>query len=258
MARLLVFQHVAAQPAGLLDPLIRQRGHRMRFVNFERDPGARPDIDRYHALVVLGGAMNVPEKDRRAHLLTEMRAIERALRADKPVLGICLGAQLLAHVLGAEVRRLPRPEIGWHPLRVAAEGRCDPMLGQLGHAPEVFQWHGYGFGLPHGATHLAGSADCPHQAFRWGRHAYALQFHLEADASLIGRWLDTPGYRSQMSAHGDGLEARIRSTTPACLARLRPSAESAFARFLDALPGGRGRLAAPPPMLAWPGQAAAA
>lgn len=251
MARLLVFQHVAAQPAGLLDPLIRQRGHRMRFVNFERDPGARPDIDRYHALVVLGGAMNVPEKDRRAHLLTEMRAIERALRADKPVLGICLGAQLLAHVLGAEVRRLPRPEIGWHPLQMAAEGRRDPVLGQLGPNPEVFQWHGYGFDLPHGATHLAGSADCAHQAFRWGRHAYALQFHLEADTSLIGRWLDTPGYRSQMSTQGDGLEARIRSTTPSRLARLRPSAESAFSRFLDALPGGRGRFSAESRTQAW-------
>ena len=105
MPRLLVFQHVAAEPLGTLDPLIRRRGHRIRFVNFERDPAAEPVIDRYRGLVVLGGPMNVEDQHQRPHLRTELRVIEQALRQDKPVLGICLGAQLLAHVLGAPVRR---------------------------------------------------------------------------------------------------------------------------------------------------------
>ena len=111
---LLVFQHVAAEPLGSLDRLIRRRGHRIKFVNFERNPEAQPQLDRYRGLIVLGGPMNVEDHAHRAHLLTEMRAIETALKQDKPVLGICLGAQLLAHVLGAPVRRQREAEIGWY------------------------------------------------------------------------------------------------------------------------------------------------
>ena len=116
MPRLLVFQHVAAEPLGTLDPLIRARGHRIRFVNFEREPDAQPDVDRYRGLVVLGGPMNVEDQGRRPHLRAELRAIERMLAQGKPVLGICLGAQLLAHALGARVEPNPVPEIGWYPL----------------------------------------------------------------------------------------------------------------------------------------------
>ncbi len=113
MSRLLVFQHVAAEPLGTLDPLIRQRGHRIRFVNFERDPDAQPEVDRYKGLVVLGGPMNVEDQALRPHLRTELQAIERMLELGRPVLGICLGAQLLAHALGAPVVRHHPREIGW-------------------------------------------------------------------------------------------------------------------------------------------------
>ncbi len=116
MPRILVFQHVAAEPLGTLDPLIRRRGHRIRFKNFERHPDAQLNVDRYRGLVVLGGPMNVEDHPQRPHLANEMRAIERMLEQGKPVLGICLGAQLLAHVLGARVSRNPVPEIGWYPL----------------------------------------------------------------------------------------------------------------------------------------------
>ncbi|WP_159744432.1 type 1 glutamine amidotransferase [Luteimonas cellulosilyticus] len=126
MSRLLVFQHVAAEPLGTLDPLIRQRGHRIRFVNFEREPEAQPSVDRYRGLVVLGGPMNVEDQHARPHLRTELRAIERMLQQGKPVLGICLGAQLLAHVLGAPVRRIERPEIGWYRLQTTPAGREIP------------------------------------------------------------------------------------------------------------------------------------
>jgi GMP synthase (glutamine-hydrolysing) len=145
MSRLLVFQHVAAEPLGTLDPLIRRRGHRIRFVNFERDPDAQPDVDRYRGLIVLGGPMNVEDQARRPHLRTELRAIERALSQGKPVLGICLGSQLLAHVLGAPIRRLERPEIGWYDIETTEHGRADRVLGPLGSGTAVFQWHSYGW-----------------------------------------------------------------------------------------------------------------
>ena len=95
MAKVLVFQHVAAEPLGTLDPMLRNRGHRIRYVNFHRDPDANPDIARYDALIVLGGPQMPDQGDRFPHLNVEMQCIEGALKREIPVLGICLGAQLL-------------------------------------------------------------------------------------------------------------------------------------------------------------------
>ena len=232
MSRLLVFQHVAAEPLGTLDPLIRRRGHRIRFVNFERDPQAQPDIDRYRGLIVLGGPMNVEDQAHRRHLVTELRTIERALAQGKPVLGICLGAQLLAHALGASVRKLPQPEIGWYDLTATEAGRNDPVLAALGAEAPVFQWHAYGFDLPHGATQLARTSGCEQQAFRYGDNAYGVQFHPEVDAALIDRWLARPDYCEELSAAGCDAQA-IRDQTAARIGALRTQAEHAFNAFLD-------------------------
>ena len=234
MPRLLVFQHVAAEPLGTLDPLIRARGHRIRFVNFEREPEAQPDVDRYRGLVVLGGPMNVEDQHARAHLRTELRAIHRMLEQGKPVLGICLGAQLLAHVLGAKVQRIPVPEIGWHPLRTTAAGRVDPVLSPLGRETPVFQWHGYRFDIPRGAVHLAESDACAQQAFRHGDNAYGFQFHLEMDAPLVARWLANPAYRAELAASGAAQdETAIRAATQACMANMQQRADAVFNAFLD-------------------------
>jgi len=234
MPRLLVFQHVAVEPLGTLDALIRARGHRIRFHNFEREPDAQPDVDRYRGLIVLGGPMNVEDQDRRPHLKTELRAIERALEQGKPVLGICLGAQLLAHVLGAPVRRHRQPEIGWYDVHMSAEGRTDPVLGAAGDRLPVFQWHGFSYDLPHGATHLARTETCEQQAFRFGNNAYGFQFHLEADAPVIERWLTLPSFRAELAAAGlQTAEHAIRSETAGLVAATRASADAVFNNFLD-------------------------
>lgn len=234
MSRILVFQHVAAEPLGTLDPLIRDRGHRIRFVNFEREPDAQPNVDRYHGLVVLGGPMNVVEHERRAHLRTELKAIERALHQDKPVFGICLGAQLLAHVLGAPIRLNTRPEIGWYELETTPAGRDDPVFAPLAGGARVFQWHSYTFGLPAGATQLARTASCEQQAFRYGDKAYGVQFHPEVDQPLIERWLGTPAYREEVSAAGLDHDAEaIRSHSETHAPLLGELAEPLFNRFLD-------------------------
>jgi GMP synthase (glutamine-hydrolysing) len=234
MSRLLVFQHVAAEPLGTLDPLIRRRGHRIRFVNFERDPDAQPNIDRYRGLVVLGGPMNVEDQGHRPHLRTELRVIEQALRQGKPVLGICLGAQLLAHVLGAPVRRHERPEIGWYDLHLTDAGQADPMLGKLAPRTPVFQWHGYTFDLPEGAVQLARTDTCEQQAFRWGDSAYGLQFHPEVDEPLIERWLEKPEHADELChpALPHGRET-IREHTRERAAPLQQQAAPAFEAFLD-------------------------
>jgi len=234
MPRILVFQHVAVEPLGTLDALIRARGHRIRFHNFERDPDAEVDVDRYRGLIVLGGPMNVEDQDRRPHLKTELKAIERALEQGKPVLGICLGAQLLAHVLGAPVQRHAQAEMGWYDVRMSADGRSDPVLGAAGEQLPVFQWHSYSYELPNGATHLARTETCEQQAFRFGSNAYGFQFHLEADAPVIERWLSLPSFRAELAAAGLATdEQTIRTETARLVAATRATADSVFNNFLD-------------------------
>ncbi len=234
MPRILVFQHVAAEPLGTLDPLIRSRGHRIRFVNFEREPDAQPNVDRYQGLIVLGGPMNVEDQSARPHLRTELLAIERMLSQGKPVLGICLGAQLLAHALGAPVKRHHTPEIGWYPLHATDAGRGDAVLSPLGERAPVFQWHGQHFEIPHSAVQLARSDTCDQQAFRWGDNAYGFQFHLEMDQPLIERWLANPAYRDELATMaGTQDEARIRAETVEHIAGMQSRADAVFNNFLD-------------------------
>ncbi|MCB1553941.1 MAG: gamma-glutamyl-gamma-aminobutyrate hydrolase family protein [Xanthomonadales bacterium] len=234
MSRILVFQHVAAEPLGTLDALIRARGHRIRFVNFERDPDAQPDIDRYQGLVVLGGPMNVEDQRARPHLNTELHCIDRALQQGKPVLGICLGAQLLAHALGASVRRHHTQEIGWYRWQATEHGEADPVLGPLGTEAPIFQWHGCTFDVPREAVHLGRTATCENQAFRWGDDAYGLQFHLEMDVPLIERWLAHPAYRDELEQAGLGHgPAEIRAATGELIGDMQQRAEQVFSRFLD-------------------------
>lgn len=246
MPRLLVLQHVAAEPLGTLDPLIRARGHRVRFVNFERHPEAKPRLDRYRGLIVLGGPMNVDQQDRYPHLRTELELIEQALRAGKPVLGICLGAQLLAHALGARVERHEQPEIGWYRLELTAAGQRDPVLAPLAPHSPVFQWHGQRFDIPPGAEHLARTASCEPQAFRYGATAYGFQFHLEMDLRLIERWLSTPGYVRELEAAGLGRHVEaIRNDSRAYIDRMQAQAEPVFNAFLDLIGRPRRRIVLP-------------
>jgi len=241
----MVLKHVAAEPLGLLDPMIRSRGHRIRYVNFQRHPDAAPALDRYQALVVLGGPMHVTETDRHPHLLTECRLIEQALEQRIPVLGICLGAQLLAHVLGARVAPARRPEIGWYPVRpVRPAVAADAVLHPLDSERQVFQWHSYGFEIPAGAAHLAESDDCPGQAMAYEGIAWGFQFHLELDEGLIRRWLSSPGYLGELEASGLAqTPSDILDDTQQYLAETRRLAEQVFGNWLALLgPNGGRRL----------------
>jgi GMP synthase (glutamine-hydrolysing) len=251
MSRILVFQHVAAEPLGTLDPLIRRRGHRIKFVNFERQPDARPSMDRYRGLVVLGGPMNVEEQAARPHLRTELAVIEQALAQGKPVLGICLGAQLLAHALGAPISRSAQAEIGWYELETQAGAGADPVMAGLGPRLPVFQWHSRTFASPRGAVHLARTASCAHQAFRYGSNAYGFQLHPEVNQALIERWLGIPAYRAELVAADLGQDAdAILARTPAALAAMQARAQTAFSAFLDQVGRPRRLLAEPAAALA--------
>jgi GMP synthase (glutamine-hydrolysing) len=234
MRKLLVFQHVASEPLGHLDPLLRESGFRIRYVNFGREPHAEPDIRRYDGLVVLGGPMNVDQADRHPHLTTEMALIRTAVDAERPVLGICLGAQLLAAAMGGEVRPNPIPEIGWYRLHARPEAGADRLMRHFEHTPHyIFQWHAYTFASPPGAVPLAWTRSCRNQAYRLGDHAWGLQFHLEADAGLINRWLEHPAGRSEIEQHWDARRiARIQAATLRHLPQARRLSDRVFSEFI--------------------------
>ena len=243
MARVLVIQHVAAEPLGVLDPMLRQRGHRIRYVNFARRPEAAPGLERYQGLVVLGGPMQVTQTREHPHLVTECRLIEQALARGIPVLGICLGAQLLTHVLGGRVGPCPRPEIGWYPVHPTAATPEDPLLKPIEQAQPVFQWHHWGFDCPGGAVSVADSPESGCQAFRLNGHAWGLQFHLELDERLIQRWLRLPAYRRELFDSGLGISPEhIERETSELLPTTLALAEQVFGAWLDRLDGPRQRL----------------
>ncbi len=242
MAKVLVFQHVAAEPLGTLDPMLRNRGHRIRYINFHRDPFAQPDVGRYDALIVLGGPQMPDQGDRYPHLNVEMRCIEEALKREIPVLGICLGAQLLAYTLGGGVRPLDKWEIGWYDLEPTHQSAADPVFCALTEPRPAFQWHGYTFDLPRGAIHLARSETCENQAFRFGRNAYGLQCHLELDERLINRWLNMPEYLGDLEKNGRrGEAAAIQKQTHELIGQSADLSLEIFGQFLRPLGERRSR-----------------
>jgi GMP synthase (glutamine-hydrolysing) len=233
--KILVFQHVPYEPLGTLDPLLKSAGFRIRYVNFGRNPTERPVLDGYAALIILGGPMNADQCDDYPHLATELALIEEALQRDISILGICLGAQLLAKVLGGSVLPEAGREIGWHGVEMTAAGLRDPVLAGFGPASEVFQWHDDVIELPDTAVHLASSERCAVQAFRYGEHAYGFQFHLEADAALIERWLTVPQHQP-VFANSDLDPDRIRDRIATAIKPLMSLSNTTFGRWIDRFP----------------------
>ncbi len=235
MRRVLVFQHVAHEILGTLNPLLKQQRFRIRYVNFDRSPEERPSTEKYDGLVVLGGWMGVYEADRYQHIKVECQLIERALERKIPVLGICLGSQILAHVLGAPVRKHTEREAGWHEIELTDAGRADPLLTHVQAKESIFQMHGDTFDMPVGAVHLARSKLCASQAFRYGDNAYGLQFHLEVDQGMINRYL-SQNRRQMDSLNGCEAMEKIERETEHYLPRSMELSQKTFSKFLEFFP----------------------
>ena len=234
MSKLLVFRHVAHEILGTLDPLLRNSGFRMKYVNFERNPDAKPKISNYDGLIVLGGPMNVDQTKQYPNLVTEIEIIKRAIDSQKPVLGICLGSQLLAKALGAEVRKNKKPEIGWYDVTPTPEGTKDNLISRFDGTEKIFQWHGDTFELPNGAVHLASSHYCNNQAFKYGNNIYGFQFHLEVDTRLIERWLKVPENKKDIeNTNGEISCEVIWQQTPKHIKRLIDLSNAVFGQFFD-------------------------
>ncbi len=234
MAKILVFQHVAYEILGTLDPLLRNAGFRIKYVNFERYPDTEPSLEGYEGLIVLGGPMNVDETRDYPFLETEVRLITDAMERGFPILGICLGSQLLAKALGAKIKKNPEKEIGWYDVSPTEEGTSDPLISTFSGVERIFQWHGDTFELPEGAVRLASSPLCRNQAFRFGEDIYGFQFHLEVDEPMIERWLNVPANKEEIEAlNGKVDPGVIMGDTPEYIERLKELSDTTFGGFVS-------------------------
>ena len=232
--KVLVFQHVPHEPLGTLDPLLKEAGFRIRYVNFGREPEQRPDLERYEAVVVLGGPMNADQIDAYPNLRTEVEIIREAVARHMSVLGICLGAQLLAKALGGAVVRNATREVGWYDVEMTPAGSCDPVLSTFAPRQQVFQWHEDGIQLPPGAELLASSPASEVQAFRHGEHAYGLQFHLEVNQPLVERWLTVPDNQGLLAEEAGRIDPdAIRQQTTHAIAPLEALSRETFSRWIE-------------------------
>jgi len=182
-------QHAPEEDLGCIAPWLAAQGHEVtRSGLYEGD--ALPPAQDFDALLIMGGAMNVDEEGRHPWLVDEKRFVGEALTADKRVLGICLGAQLIAEQLGARVGRNAEREIGWFDVQLTDDGRAFAAMSQWPACVPMFHWHGDRYELPPGATRLAVSAACDQQAYALddGR-VIGLQFHPEVTSASVRSWL---------------------------------------------------------------------
>ena len=168
-----------------------------------RNPEPPADPLGYDAVLVLGGAMNVDQENAHAWLAGEKALLAELLERGRPLIGLCLGGQLIAEAAGAAPARAARPEIGWHRVELTPDGAEDPLLAPLAPGFEAFQWHSYEFPLPPGAVPLARSEVCL-QAARIGEAAWALQFHPEVSGADARWWIED--YRSDPDAVAMGID----------------------------------------------------
>lgn len=179
--RVHLLQHVPFEGPAAIATWADQRQHTLSLTHVYREPEF-PVLDVFDLLVVLGGPMNVADEPQYPWLVREKEFLKTVIEAQKPLLGICLGAQLIANVLGARIRHSPKREIGWFPVRRTEESDRYRAFKELPRSFDALHWHRQMFDIPEGAVRLASSSGCLNQAFGYADHVLALQFHLESTA----------------------------------------------------------------------------
>ncbi|MEN9202358.1 MAG: glutamine amidotransferase [Thermostichus sp. DG_1_6_bins_120] len=227
-----VIQHVAFEDLGSLEPVLQQQGFQIRFWEAARDPLADLDPLAADLMIILGGPIGAYEEESYPFLLSEFQLIEKRLQADRPLLGICLGAQLMARVLGAAVYPGGSKEMGWKRIYLTAAGQGS-LLSCLDATTPVLHWHGDSFDLPPGSIHLAGSDLYPHQAFAYGQSALGLQFHLEVTPTGLERWY--VGHAYEIAATEGISVAQLRQDTACYGFRLERQARQIWHNWLKSL-----------------------
>ncbi len=189
MPTVFVLQHAACEPLGMIESALTRSGLSLHCFYAQDGDLVPQEIGAAAGLVVLGGSMGVQDQQQYPFLGKELDLIKQAVTQKVPILGVCLGAQLLASALGAGVRQNAKQEIGWHPVFLTAEAAEDPLWRGVPQTWTGFHWHGDIFEVPPGAVSLASSVLTPCQAFRFGSFAYGFQFHLEVTDAIIRDWI---------------------------------------------------------------------
>ena len=191
MSKVLVVQHASPETLGTIADALGPKQISVEYIRTFLGDAVPKEIEETAGLIVMGGPMGVRDQGKYPFLRDEMLLIEKALKAGKPVLGICLGSQLLASVLGAKISLGKKREIGWHSVRLSDEAHKDPLWTGTPASFTALHWHGDVFDLPPSAVSLASSDLTPHQAFRHGEKSYGLLFHLEMTENMIREMIRT-------------------------------------------------------------------
>ena len=230
MEEIVVFQHDPFEDLGFFAEVLEQQKAAYRVIRLFHGEMPAGAWEPLRALIILGGPMSTHEEADYPFLRWEKTIIRAAIGEGVPVLGICLGAQLIAAALGTPIFHGRVKEIGWNPISITAHGQVDSLLGYLPENATVFQWHGEGFDLPSGSLRLASSVHYENQAFRLGKNVYGLQFHLEVTPRMIERWIDE---RSKDLAQAPYVSVeKIRSDTQSYAPSLKYYGERFLSEFV--------------------------
>jgi GMP synthase (glutamine-hydrolysing) len=197
----LILQHIIENPAGRVGVILDEYEIPYHLVHVGRDH--LPDPTRYQAIIVLGGSQHLYDKHRYPYTVHEEAYLHQAIRQGIPYLGMCLGGQLLANAFQATVKKLPKVHIGFLNVHFTEAGLHDPLYKSLPGHQQAFQWHEDCFMLPEGAIALAHHTEGFNQAFRYGQHAYGLQYHVEITEEMLDTWLHDASLKKEfIDAYG--------------------------------------------------------
>ena len=220
--------HAPAETLGLIAGVLKGLHLDVREIHPYRGQAVPSNSPEADALILMGGPMNVDETQKYPFLAKEVDLIGKMIQDEKPVLGICLGSQLIAKALGSRVYPNKSREVGWHPLELTMAGILDPLFKNFPNNTDVFHWHGDTFDLPKGAVHLASTEKCRNQAFLWGKNVYALQFHLEVTPKMVLEWVEADeAYILGAKESPDDILEKTREAH----SRLQPIAKNLFKTF---------------------------
>ncbi|WP_279109974.1 glutamine amidotransferase [Bartonella apis] len=227
MKTALVLQHLEFENAGLIGNVLVKRGYELKNLDATRDDISAFPVNEADIVIILGGPIGVYDGERYPFINQELKLIEKSLKIKKPMVGVCLGAQLIASVLGAKVQPMGKKEIGFSSLQLTDEGEKSPLA--LISTTPVLHWHGDEFEIPEGAKRLAETGICPNQAFSY-ENILALQFHLEADLDYFEHWL--VGHAVELSQAGID-PVNLRNAAKKYQNDLRTKAEKIFNLWCD-------------------------
>src|ERR1700720_2303810 len=216
MAKIYILQHHPVENLANIADALEGAALAWQYVRVDEGQSVPASMKGAGGLIVMGGPMAVYQTDRYPWLRDEMRLIEDAMKSNLPVLGVCLGAQILAAALGAKVERNPNgKEIGWHPIRLNDSAKDDRLMRDLPTTMTPFHWHGDIFELPAGAISLAKSEKTPCQLFRYGDKAYGIQFHFEVTRDAVAAMAEAFAKEVDREAvHEDAMPAQAAELRP--------------------------------------------